>query len=204
MTGKIRWRINSPAPWFGGTHPLAGSQPRWTAKMATRMMPRRKLGTAMPSCVPADTTSAPRLRLRNASHMPTGIAPASASSIARPMRMSVTWARSSTSGVISCCEDKDCPKLPVNRPFTHSQYCVSSGRSSPSSELSLPTASSVAFTPSATRAGLPGTARMSAKMMLEATKSVNAKRSNGRTMARPVVRRELIGPPFRCFLRRWF
>ena len=148
----MRRAIKPPKSWSGGIQPLAGSQPSRTAKKATMMMPTRKLGIAMPIWVSAETNVLPV----RASHMPIGTAPARAKRIASPTKISETCARSATSGVMSCWEAREVPKSPLSRPPTHSKYCVKSGRSRPS----------------ATRAGLPGTARMSRKMAMEAANKV--------------------------------
>ena len=104
--------------------------------------------------------------------------------MATRVSVSDTPARSITVSVMSLPEDMEMPKSPVSRPETQSTYCTGSGLSSPRRADSSATASSVAETPSATRAGSPGTARSKVKMTTLAAASSSPKRR----MCLPMVR----------------
>src|SRR5689334_3321071 len=84
-------------------------------------------------------------------------------------RSSVTWSRSNTCGPIAALDTYDVPRSPRSSPPSQPKYCVASGRSRPNWRRSSATASSDAFTPSATRAGSPGSTAMNPNTSTELT-----------------------------------
>ena len=173
ITGRISRATNPPKSSLGTDQPLAGTHLSRTANQATRRMAARKLGMAMPIWLSTVMATPSHLRARLAAHTPRGMLNPKAMTMAHPTKMIDTWSRSNTRGEISAPDVSDMPRLPVTRPCTQVTYCCHRGLSIPMVADSFATDSSVAVTPRATSAGLPGMTRSAMKITRLATSKVS-------------------------------